>query len=141
MLVKTAVASMICFLKFFLMDINYKSIIIKSFVFIILVASSLFVSPFFYLLLGTLVSGILNPLPHEHDYYICQCVMLPLMSKTQAIVLGIIYIILLMIGLYYLLRRMNLSKRVFNIALIILFLVNIFSCNYVKFLLYTRVGQ
>lgn len=141
MLVKTAVASMICFLKFFLMDINYKSIIIKSFVFIILVASSLFLSPFFYLLIGTLVSGILNPLPHEHDYYICQCVMPPLMSKTQAIVLGIIYIILLMIVFYYLLRKMNLSKRVFNIALIILFLVNIFSCNYVKFLLYTRVGQ
>lgn len=123
------------------MNIDYKNIIIKGIVFIILVASSLFVSPFFYLLIGTLVSGILNPLPHEHDYYICQCVMPQLMSKTQAIVLGIIYIILLMIGFYYLLRKMNLSKRVFNIALIILFLVNLFSCNYVKFLLYTRVGE
>lgn len=120
---------------------DYKSVIIKSIVFIILVASSLFVSPFFYLLIGTLVGGVLNPLPHEHDYYICQCVMPPIMSKTQAIVLGLIYFILLMIGFYYLLRKMNLSKRVLNIAWVILFLVNLFSCNYVKFLLYTRVGE
>lgn len=91
-----------------------------------------------YLFLGCLVGRILHPSTHEHEYA-CACDEPPLMTETEATIVGVIFMIGLMIGLFYILRQLKFSKTERIITLIFLLFVNLYVCGGVKEILSTQV--
>lgn len=91
-----------------------------------------------YLILGSMVGSFISPNRHTHEYA-CACDEPPLMTELQATILGAVYMIVLMTGLFILLRELKFSKWERIIALIILLFANLYVCSEVKEILSTQV--
>ncbi len=92
-----------------------------------------------YLFLGCLVGRILHPSTHEHNYYSCACDEPPIMTESEATIVGIIFMIGLMIGLFFILRQLKFSKWERLIALIILLFANLYVASTIQEILYIQV--
>lgn len=117
---------------------KYTNILIKSAITIGLTFGSMIATIMGYLLLGCLVGRILHPSTHEHKYA-CACDEPPTMTESEATIVGIIFMIGLMTGLFFILRQLKFSKTERIITLIILLFVNLYVCGGVKEILSTQV--
>lgn len=93
-----------------------------------------------YLLLGCLVGRILHPSTHEHNYYSCACDEPPIMTESEATIVGVFFMIGLLTGLFYLLRNLKFSKWEQIIALAILLFANFYVASIIREILYTQVS-
>lgn len=91
-----------------------------------------------YLSLGCLVGRILHPSTHEHEY-VCACSEPPIMTETEATIVGVIFMIGLMVGLFFILRQLKFSKWERLIALIILLFANLYVASTIREILYVQV--
>lgn len=114
------------------------NILIKSAITIGLTFGSMTATAFGYLILGGLVGLILHPSTHEHEYA-CACDEPPIMTESEATIVGVIFMIGLMIGLFYILRQLKFSKIELYIALIILLFANLFVASTIREILYIQV--
>ena len=110
-----------------------KNIIRTTAITIGLTLGSMVTTAFGYLILGSIVGN-----RHTHEYA-CACDEPPLMTELQATILGAVYMIVLMTGLFILLRELKFSKWERIIALIILLFANLYVCSEVKEILSTQV--
>lgn len=91
-----------------------------------------------YLFLGCLVGRILHPSTHEHEYA-CACDEPPIMTESEATIVGAIFMIGLMIGLFFILCQLKFSKLERNIALAILLFANLYVASTIREILYIQV--
>ena len=91
-----------------------------------------------YLFFGCLVGRILHPSTHEHEYA-CACDEPPIMTETEATIVGAIFMIGLMLGLFFILRQLKFSKMERIIALIILLFANLYVASIIREILYIQV--
>lgn len=119
-------------------EIFMTKFLIKTAITIGLTFGSMIATIMGYLFLGCLVGRILHPSTHEHEYA-CACDEPPLMTETEATIVGVIFMIGLMIGLFYILRQLKFSKTERIITLIFLLFVNLYVCGGVKEILSTQV--
>ncbi len=117
-----------------------KNIIHKSAITIGLTISSMLTTMIGYLLFGCLIGRILHPSTHEHNYYSCACDESPLMTESEATVVGVIFLIGLMAGLFILLRHLKFSKCEQSIAVIILMFANLYVASTIREILYIQVS-
>lgn len=82
---------------------------------------------------GALLGGFLNP--HEHSHYECACDIPPILSVAEASVVGAIYFVILMTGIYFLLKRNNIDKKVLWLTLSATAITNFLACYFVWWLL------
>lgn len=120
-------------------EIFMTKFLIKTAITIGLTFGSMLATAFGYLILGGLVGLILHPSTHKHNYYSCACDEPPTMTESEATIVGIIFMIGLMTGLFFILRQLKFSKWERIIALIILLFVNLYVCGGVKEILSTQV--
>lgn len=114
------------------------NILIKSAITIGLTVGSMIATIMGYLLFGCLVGRILHPSTHEHEYA-CACDEPPIMTESEATIVGVIFMIGLMIGLFYILRQLKFSKIERYIALIILLFANLCVASTIREILSTQV--
>lgn len=93
-----------------------------------------------YLFLGCLVGRILHPSTHEHNYYSCACDEPPIMTESEATIVGVFFLIGLMTGLFYLLRNLKFSKWEQIIALAILLFANLYVASTIREILCIQVS-
>ena len=118
---------------------KYTNILIKSAITVGLIFGSMIATAFGYLILGGLVGLILHPSTHKHNYYSCACDEPPIMTESEATIVGIIFMTGLMIGLFFILRQLKFSKRERLIALIILLFANLYVASTIREILYIQV--
>ena len=121
------------------MMIKYTNILIKSAITFGLTFGSMIATAFGYLILGGLVGLILHPSTHKHNYYSCACDEPPTMTESEATIVGIIFMIGLMIGLFFILRQFKFSKWERIIALIILLFANLYVASTIREIIYIQV--
>lgn len=119
--------------------IKYTNILIKSAITVGLTFGSMIATAFGYLILGGLVGLILHPSTHKHNYYSCACDEPPTMTESEATIVGIIFMIGLMIGLFFILRQLKFPKWERLTALIILLLANLYVASTIREILYMQV--
>lgn len=112
--------------------------LIRSAITIGLTVGSIVVTAIGYLFFGCLVGRILHPSTHEHEYA-CACDEPPIMTETEATIVGVIFMIGLMIGLFFILRQLKFSKRERLIALIILLFANLYVASTIREILYIHI--
>lgn len=117
---------------------KHNNILIKSAITVGLTVGSMMITAIGYYILGCIVGLFIFPHQHEHKYA-CACDEPPLMTETEATIVGVIFMIGLMIGLFYILRQLKFSKTERIITLIILLFVNLYVCGRVKEILSTQV--
>lgn len=117
---------------------QYQTIIQKSAITIGLTFGSMIATIMCYLLLGCLVGRILHPSTHEHEYA-CACDEPPIMTESEATIVGVIFMIGLMVGLFYILRQLKFSKIERLTALIILLFSNLYVASTIREILSTQV--
>ena len=115
-----------------------QNIIQKSAITIGLTVCSMLTTMMGYLFFGCLVGRILHPSTHEHEYA-CACDEPPTMTESEATIVGIIFMIGLMIGLFFILRQLKFSKWERLIALIILLFANLYVASTIREILSTQV--
>lgn len=115
-----------------------QSILIKSAITVGLIFGSMFITAIGYYILGCIVGLFIFPHQHEHEYA-CACDEPPIMTETEATIVGVIFMIGLMIGLFYILRQLKYSKTERIITMIILLFINLYVCGGVKEILSTQV--
>lgn len=115
------------------------SILQESAITIGLTFGSMIATAFGYLILGGLVGLILHSSTHKHNYYSCACDEPPTMTESEATIVGIIFMIGLMIGLFFILRQLKFSKWERLIALIILLFANLYVASTIREILYMQV--
>lgn len=118
---------------------KYTNILIKTAITVGLTFGSMIATAFGYLILGGLVGLILHPSTHKHNYYSCACDEPPTMTESEATIVGIIFMIGLMIGLFFILRQLKFSRREKLIALIILLFANLYVASTIREILYIQV--
>ena len=119
-------------------EIFMTKFLIKTAITIGLTFGSMIATIMGYLFLGCLVGRILHPSTHEHEYA-CACDEPPTMTESEATIVGIIFIIGLMIGLFFILRQLKFSKWERLIALIILLFANLYVASIFREILYIQV--
>ncbi len=92
-----------------------------------------------YLSLGCVVGRILHPSTHEHEY-VCACDEPPIMTESEATIVGVILMIGLMIGLFFILRQLKFSKWELLIALATLLFANLYVGSIIREILYIQVS-
>lgn len=100
---------------------------------------SMIATAFGYLILGGLVGLILHPSTHKHNYYSCACDEPPTMTESEATIVGIIFMIGLMIGLFFILRQLNFSRLERILALPIILFPNYYIASKIYEILTTQV--
>lgn len=110
----------------------------KSAITIGLIFGSMVVTALGYHILGCLVGRILHPSTYEHEYA-CACDEPPIMTETEATIVGVIFMIGLMIGLFFILRQLKFSKLERIIALAMLLFANLFVASTIRQILYIQV--
>lgn len=115
------------------------NILIKSAITIGLTVGSMIATMIGYLIFGYLVGRILHPSTHEHEYA-CACDEPQMMTESEATIVGVIFMIGLMIGLFYILRQLKFSKIELYIALIILLFANLYVASTIREILYMQVS-
>lgn len=116
-------------------EIFMTKFLIKTAITIGLTFGSMIATIMGYLFLGCLVGRILHPSTHEHEYA-CACDEPPIMTETEATIVGVIFMIGLMIGLFFILRQLKFSKWERLIALIILLFANLYVASTIREILY-----
>jgi H+/gluconate symporter-like permease len=119
-------------------EIFMTKFLIKTAITIGLTFGSMIATIMGYLFLGCLVGRILHPSTHEHEYA-CACDEPPTMTESEATIVGIIFMIGLMIGLFFILRQLKFSKWERLIALIILLFANLYVASIFREILYIQV--
>lgn len=114
------------------------NILVKSTITVGLTSGSMMITAIGYYILGCIVGLFIFPHQHEHEYA-CACGEPPIMTETEATIVGVIFMIGLMIGLFYILHQLKFSKTERIITLIILLFVNLYVCGGVKEILSTQV--
>lgn len=76
----------------------------------------------------------------RHKHYICECQRDPILTEPQAIIVGIVFFIIMMIGTFFITRNLNVSKWERLIVLVILALIDYKECSVATFLLYAQVS-
>ncbi len=112
--------------------------LIRSAITIGLTVGSIVVTAIGYLFFGCLVGLILHPSTHEHEYA-CACDEPPIMTETEATIVGIIFMIGLMIGLFFILHQLKFLKWERLTALIILLFANLYVASTIREILSTQV--
>lgn len=120
-------------------EIFMTKFLIKTAITIGLTFGSMIATIMGYLFLGCLVGRILHPSTHEHEYA-CACDEPPIMTETEATIVGVIFMIGLMIGLFFILRQLKFSKWERLIALIILLFANLYVASTIREILYMQVS-
>lgn len=120
-------------------EIFMTKFLIKTAITIGLTFGSMIATIMGYLFLGCLVGRILHPSTHEHEYA-CACDEPPIMTETEATIVGVIFMIGLMIGLFFILRQLKFSKWERLIALIILLFANLYVASTIREILYIQVS-
>ena len=115
-----------------------KNIIQKSAITIGLTIGSILTTAMGYLFFGCLIGRILHPSTHEHEYA-CACSEPPIMTESEATIVGAIFMIGLMPGLFFLLRYLKFSKWEQLIASIILLFANLYIASTIREILYIQV--
>ena len=115
------------------------NIFIKSAITIGLTFGSMIATIMGYLLFRLLSWSNATPPTHKHNYYSCACDELPTMTELEATIVGVIFMIGLMIGLFYILRQLKFSKSERIIALIILLFANLYVASTIREILSTQV--
>lgn len=119
-------------------EIFMTKFLIKTAITIGLTFGSMIATIMGYLFLGCLVGRILHPSTHEHEYA-CACDEPPTMTESESTIVGIIFMIGLMIGLFFILRQLKYSKWERLIALIILLFANLYVASIIREILYIQV--
>lgn len=114
------------------------NILVKSTITFGLTVGSMITTIMGYLFLGCLVGRILHPSTHEHGYA-CACDEPPTMTESEATIVGVIFMIGLMIGLFFILRQLKFSKWERLIAFIILLFANLYVASTIREILYIQV--
>jgi len=86
----------------------------------VLIIVSVLISLFGILLIGSYIGEMLNPV----TIHACACDEPPILSVHQAFILGITYLIILMIGMHYALRLLDVTKNKRRVLLLVLFILN-----------------
>lgn len=115
-----------------------QNIIQKSAITIGLTVGSMLTTMMGYLCFGCLIGRILHPSTHEHEYA-CACSEPPIMTESEATIVGVIFMIGLMVGLFYILRQLKFSKSERIIALAILLFANLYVASTIREILSTQV--
>lgn len=119
---------------------KYTNIIIKSVITVELIFGSMLTTAIGYYILGCIVGlFIFSPPQHTHEYA-CACDEPPLMTELEATMVGTFFLLVLMIGLFFILRQLKFSKWEQLIALILLLFANLCVCSEVKEILSTQVS-
>lgn len=116
------------------------NLIVKSVITIGLTVGSIVATMMGYLFFGCLIGRILHPSTHEHNYYSCACDEPPIMTESEATIVGVIFMIGLMAGLFFLLRYLKFSKWERLIALTILLFANLYMTSTIREILYIQVS-
>lgn len=119
---------------------SIQNILVKSTITVGLTFGSMTATAFGYLILGGLVGLILHPSTHKHNYYSCACDEPPTMTESESTIVGIIFMIGLMIGLFFILRQLKYSKLERFIALIILLFANLYVASIIREILYINTS-
>lgn len=114
------------------------NLILKSAITIGLTVGSMLTTMMGYLCFGCLIGRILHPSTHEHEYA-CACSEPPIMTESEATIVGVIFMIGLMVGLFYILRQLKFSKIERLTALIILLFANLYVASTIREILSTQV--
>lgn len=120
------------------MTTKHNNILIKSVITVGLTFGSMLITAIGYYILGCILGLFVFSHQHPHEYA-CACDEPPLMTETEAAIVGVIFMIGLIIGLFYILRQLKYSKTERIITLIILLFVNLYVCGGVKEILSTQV--
>lgn len=118
---------------------SIQSILVKSTITIGLTVGSMVATALGYLILGGLVGLILHLSTHKHNYYSCACDEPPTMTESEATIVGVIFMIGLMIGLFYILRQLKFSQIERIIALSIILFSNFYIASKIYEILTTQV--
>lgn len=78
-----------------------------------------------YMVFGYILGGILHQSTHEHNYYSCKCDSPTILTETEALIFGVIFIVVYFIALNAILRLLKFSKTTHIIALILMLIANI----------------
>ena len=117
---------------------KHNNILIKSAITVGLTFGSMLITAIGYYILGCILGLFIFSHQHPHGYA-CACDEPPIMTESEATIVGVIFMIGLMIGLFYILRQLKFSKTERIITLIILLFVNLYVCGEVKEILSTQV--
>lgn len=115
-----------------------KNNVIKSAITIGLTFGSMMITAIGYYILGCIVGLFIFPHQHEHEYA-CACDEPPIMTELEATIVGVIFMIGLMTGLFFILRQLKFSKWERLIALIILLFGNLYVASTIREILYIQV--
>lgn len=92
-----------------------------------------------YLICGGLWGSIFHPSSHRHDSYSCFCDESPILTQTEALVLGLILIIASIAVSLILLRKFDFKKWEQAAILLLILIINIYVCLGVYEILCTQV--
>ncbi len=129
----------LCLSFYYAMKNKHINILIKFAITIGLTIGSMLTTMMGYLFLGCLVGRILRTSTHEHNYYSCACDEPPIMTESEATIVGVIFMIGLMIGLFFILHQLKFSKLERIISLIILLFANLYVASTIREILYIQV--
>lgn len=102
----------------------------------VLIIGSVLISLFGILLIGSYIGEMLNPV----TIHACACDEPPILSVPQTFTIGITYLIILMTGLYYALRLLDLTENKRRLLLLVLFILNGAFCLCALDILSTQVS-
>lgn len=114
------------------------NILIKLAITVGLTFGSMMITAIGYYILGCIVGLFIFPHQHEHEYA-CACDEPPIMTESEATIIGVIFMIGLMIGLFYILHQLKFSKWERLIALIIPLFANLYVASIIRGILSTQV--
>lgn len=117
-----------------------KNIIQNSAITLGITLGSMLTTAIGYLFLGCFIGRILHNSTHKHTYYSCACDESAYMTQTEVTILGVVFIIGLMAGLRFLLRKLKFSKGEQIIALIIPLFSNLYVASIIREILSTQVS-
>lgn len=120
------------------MTTKHNNILIKSVITVGLTFGSMLITAIGYYIWGCILGLFVFSHQHPHEYA-CACDEPPLMTETEATIVGVIFMIGLMIGLFYILRQLKYSKLERFIALIILLFANLYVASIIREILYIQV--
>lgn len=121
-----------------MMTKHISNILIKSAITIGLTVGSMLTTMMGYLCFGCLIGRILHPSTHEHEYA-CACSEPPIMTESEATIVGAIFMIGLMAGLFFLLRSLKFSTWELLIVLTIFLFANLYMASTIREILSTQV--
>lgn len=125
------------------MNDRIKNNVIKSAITVGLAVGSMFYTAIGYWLMGTVTGCIIYSISssesHQHSYA-CACDEPPFMTESEATIVGVLFMIGLMIGLFFILRQLNFSRLERIIALSIILFSNYYIASKIYEILTTQVS-